>query len=66
MIGCLFYYMTNEQREAITNQIELRRDIIEDLLDEICYYETEIKNLETLLENDSKVDNAVCIRHNNQ
>jgi hypothetical protein len=58
--------MTNEQREAITNQIELRRDIIEDLLDEICYYETEIKNLETLLENDSKVDNAVCIRHNNQ
>lgn len=66
MIGCLFYYMTNEQREAITNQIELRRDIIEDLLDEICYYETEIKNLETLIENDSKVDNAVCIRHNNQ
>lgn len=66
MIGCLFYYMTNEQREAITNQIELRRDIIEDLLDEICYYETEIKNLETLLENDSKVDDAVCIRHNNQ
>lgn len=58
--------MTNEQREAITNQIELRRDIIEDLLDEICYYETEIKNLETLLENDSKVDNAVCIRYNNQ
>jgi hypothetical protein len=58
--------MTNEQREAITNQIELRRDIIEDLLDEICYYETEIKNLETLLENDSKVDDAVCIRHNNQ
>lgn len=58
--------MTNEQREAITNQIKLRRDIIEDLLDEICYYETEIKNLETLLENDSKVDNAVCIRHNNQ
>lgn len=58
--------MTNEQREAITDQIELRRDIIEDLLDEICYYETEIKNLETLLENDSKVDNAVCIRHNNQ
>lgn len=42
--------MTNEQREAITNQIELRRDIIEDLLDEICYYETEIKNLEILLE----------------
>lgn len=66
MIGCLFYYMTNEQREAITNQIELRRDIIEDLLDEICYYETEIKNLETLLENDSKVDDTVCIRHNNQ
>lgn len=66
MIGCLFYYMTNEQREAITNQIELRRDIIEDLLDEICYYETEIKNLETLLENDSKVNDAVCIRHNNQ
>lgn len=66
MIGCLFYYMTNEQREAITNQIELRRDIIEDLLDEICHYETEIKNLETLLENDSKVDDAVCIRHNNQ
>ena len=66
MIGCLFYYMTNEQREAITNQIELRRDIIEDLLDEICCYETEIKNLETLLENDSKVDDAVCIRHNNQ
>ena len=58
--------MTNEQREAITNQIELRRDIIEDLLDEICYYETEIKNLETLLENDSNVDDAVCIRHNNQ
>jgi hypothetical protein len=58
--------MTNEQREAITNQIELRRDIIEDLLDEICCYETEIKNLETLLENDSKVDDAVCIRHNNQ
>jgi hypothetical protein len=58
--------MTNEQREAITNQIELRRDIIEDLLDEICYYETEIKNLEILLENDSKVDDAVCIRHNNQ
>lgn len=58
--------MTNEQREAITNQIELRRDIIEDLLDKICYYETEIKNLETLLENDSKVDDAVCIRHNNQ
>lgn len=58
--------MTNEQREAITNQIELRRDIIEDLLDEICYYETEIKNLETLLENDSKVDDTVCIRHNNQ
>ena len=58
--------MTNEQREAIINQIELRRDIIEDLLDEICYYETEIKNLETLLENDSKVDDAVCIRHNNQ
>lgn len=58
--------MTNEQREAITNQIELRRDIIEDLLDEICYYENEIKNLETLLENDSKVDDAVCIRHNNQ
>lgn len=58
--------MTNEQREAITNQIELRRDIIEDLLDEICYYETEIKNLETLLENDNKVDDAVCIRHNNQ
>lgn len=58
--------MTNEQREAITNQIELRRDIIEDLLDEICYYEIEIKNLETLLENDSKVDDAVCVRHNNQ
>ncbi len=66
MIGCLFYYMTNEQQEAITNQIESRRDIIEDLLNEICYYENEIKNLETLLENDSKVDDAVCIRHNNQ
>lgn len=58
--------MTNEQQEAITNQIESRRDIIEDLLNEICYYEIEIKNLETLLENDSKVDDAVCIRHNNQ
>jgi hypothetical protein len=58
--------MTNEQQEAITNQIESRRDIIEDLLNEICYYENEIKNLETLLENDSKVDDAVCIRHNNQ
>lgn len=66
MIGCLFYYMTNEQQEAITNQIESRRDIIEDLLNEICYYENEIKNLETLLENNSKVDDAVCIRHNNQ
>lgn len=58
--------MTKEQRETIENQIESRRSIIEDLLTEICYHENEIKNLETLLNDDSKIDDAVSIRHNNQ
>lgn len=58
--------MTKEQRETIENQIESHRSIIEDLLTEIYYHENEIKNLETLLNDDSKVDDAVSIRHNNQ
>lgn len=44
--------MTKEQRETIENQIESHRSIIEDLLTEICYHENEIKNLETLLNDD--------------
>ncbi len=66
MISCLFIIMTKEQRETIENQIESHRSIIEDLLTEICYHENEIKNLETLLNDDSKIDDAVSIRHNNQ
>lgn len=58
--------MTKEQRETIENQIESHRSIIEDLLTEIRYHENEIKNLETLLNDDSKIDDAVSIRHNNQ
>ena len=61
-----FIIMTKEQRETIENQIESHRSIIEDLLTEICYHENEIKNLETLLNDDSKIDDAVSIRHNNQ
>lgn len=53
--------MTKEQRETIENQIESHRSIIEDLLTEICYHENEIKNLETLLNDDSKIDDADII-----
>lgn len=58
--------MTNEQRDAIENQIVRLQSINEDLLDEIAYNEYEIENLKILLNDDSKVEDAVCIRHNNQ
>lgn len=58
--------MTNEQRSAIENQIERLQSINEDLLDEISYNNYEIENLKTLLKDDSKVEDAVCIRHNNE
>ncbi len=58
--------MTNEQRDAIENQIVRLQSINEDLLDEIAYNKYEIENLKILLNDDSKVEDAVCIRHNNQ
>ena len=54
--------MTNEQREALENQIEQHNHIIMDLYDEIDYYEREIKNLQTLLNDDSNLEDAVSIK----
>ena len=58
--------MTNEEREAIKEQIAKHEDIIFDLHDEIEYHEREIINLKSILEDDSQVENTVCIRHNNE
>ena len=54
--------MTNEQREALENQIEQHNHIIMDLYDEIDYYEREVKNLQTLLNDDSNLEDAVSIK----
>lgn len=54
--------MTNEQREALENQIEQHNHIIMDLYDKIDYHEREIKNLQTLLNDDSNLEDAVSIK----
>lgn len=54
--------MTNEQRETLENQIEQHNHIIMDLYDEIDYHEREIKNLQTLLNDDSNLEDAVSIK----
>ena len=54
--------MTNEQREALENQIEQQNHIIMDLYDEIDYHEREVKNLQTLLNDDSNLEDAVSIK----
>ena len=54
--------MTNEQREALENQIEQHDNIIMDLYDEIDYHEREVKNLQTLLNDDSNLEDAVSIK----
>jgi hypothetical protein len=54
--------MTNEQREALENQIEQYNHIIMDLYDEIDYHEREVKNLQTLLNDDSNLEDAVSIK----
>lgn len=58
--------MTQEQRDSIQEQISIHQDIIVDLQDEICYRENEIFNLQQLLDDDSKVTDAVVIRNNNE
>lgn len=54
--------MTNEQREALENQIEQHNHIIMDLYDEIDCHEREVKNLQTLLNDDSNLEDAVSIK----
>ena len=54
--------MTKEQKEAIEEQISIKRDIVFDLLDEICYLENEIRNLQSLIDDDSKVESPVIIQ----
>lgn len=54
--------MTNEQREALENQIEQHNYMIMDLYDEIDYHEREVKNLQTLLNDDSNLEDAVSIK----
>ena len=51
-----------EQREALENQIEQHNHIIMDLYDEIDYHEREVKNLQTLLNDDSNLEDAVSIK----
>lgn len=58
--------MTNEQREVIENQILEHTSIIMDLEDEIDYHQKEINNLQTLLDDDSNLEDAVNIRCDNK
>ena len=58
--------MTNEQREVIESQILEHNLIIMDLEDEIDYYQREINNLQTLLDDDSNLEDAVNIRCDNK
>lgn len=54
--------MTDEQRESLLDQISQHQHIIADLYDEIDYHEREIENLQTLIQDDSNVEDAVTIR----
>lgn len=58
--------MTNEQREVIESQILEHNLIIMDLEDEIDYLQREINNLQTLLDDDSNLEDAVNIRCDNK
>lgn len=57
-----FIIMTNEQREIIENQLLKHESIIIDLYDEIDYHEREMENLQTLLDDDSNLEDAVNIK----
>lgn len=58
--------MTNEQREVIESQILEHNLIVMDLEDEIDYHQREINNLQTLLDDDSNLEDAVNIRCDNK